>query len=258
MQFCSTNASGSGRKALRRWSAGRVPGRSRQSESRSGFTLIELLVVIAIIAILASMLLPALTKAKGKAKSIQCAGNLKQFGIAASLYSDDNDDYVVPTYVLREGNYQMTHSWPGLLNNYMGHNWPTRSSAVSVRKPSDYPAAVCPADRDRFGYSHNYYCGIETSGAWVWYFKRGQATRPTNTGLLVDGIWLARPTFWRPFLGGNSAPAANKDVVVNFHHPGRRANVLWLDGHVNARGQSPGFYTVSASGSLDSWKLIRP
>jgi len=91
---------------------------SFERPQKGGFTLIELLVVIAIIAILAAMLLPALSKAKGRAKQTSCINNLRQIGLASTMYVNDYNQYTGSLSV----NHGFYYVWPPRLLSLMGNN----------------------------------------------------------------------------------------------------------------------------------------
>jgi prepilin-type N-terminal cleavage/methylation domain-containing protein len=94
--------------------------KANKRRAKRGFTLIELLVVIAIIAILAAMLLPALSKAKAKALGISCMNNLKQLQLVWVMYSNDNGDKIVPS---GEGATTTTPIAPAYLEGGASAQW---------------------------------------------------------------------------------------------------------------------------------------
>jgi len=112
-----------------------------QTVRRAAFTLIELLVVIAIIAILAALLLPALSKAKDKAKGTACLNNLKQVGLAMQMYIDDNQDKIPSpfTFGAVPGDYNSLADHFNATYEYGGV-----AQHLSVGNPKSF---WCPSDR---------------------------------------------------------------------------------------------------------------
>ncbi|MCQ2396425.1 MAG: DUF1559 domain-containing protein [Lentisphaeria bacterium] len=218
---------------------------------RNSFTLIELLVVIAIIAILAAMLLPALSKAREKARAISCVNCLKQLGLGLIMYCDDNEDQVPPGNYTNPESTKLNRTWFGYsISPYIG------GIATEEQYSENYAKiGKCPADGGAFvdangktGYV------MEASYGYNRVLMPAMDKSYSLTSLKAPSVTL--------YAADTGHASEDGEVAIMGCHPGNakrsvwarhgdQANVLWHDGHVsaekvkNSNGYNPFLYDAN-------------